>query len=509
MARDHRRSGPATSRRAHRRADASAGLAGMVTAAALVVAGCATTASTSPSASVPPTNAGPTTIGPIALGVNVSSWDPLYTGASAAFINTLMESAGVRQLRYPGGSFADEYQWSTNTDTAKCPGAVTTACSRPDPLGFDLFGAQAHSAGASTFVTVDYGSGTPAEASQWVAHAGSGPQTGLGQWEVGNESYSCFEANQHLAGSPTFVQGYTPGGSVCPSTKEMARSYAVHALPYLQAMKGADPGIRIGVPWAFSGAVANGAGVSDADTWNAEILHALRSDISFVDAHWYPFDTIQGVGAPQILSSVRRIPSAADHIRSMLHRYAPGARFTVGETNISERPTTADFGPVSALFAAATSLEWLSAGAVSIDWWDLNNYGAPTTGDFGLLSSGSPETALTNSPFPPYYGEVLASMLTAPGSRLRTLAAAPSSVLGFESDLHGQRSVLLVNAAPNRQLVATPSWFRHGSPIHVETYSAATSTGSEPIVGTTASSTTKVPLPAESIVVLSGTPKSS
>jgi hypothetical protein len=384
-----------------------------------------------------------------------------------------------------------------------------TACSRPDPLGFDLFGAQAHSAGASTFVTVDYGSGTPAEASQWVAHAGSGPQTGLGQWEVGNESYSCYEANQHLAGSPTFVQGYTPGGSVCPSTKAMARSYAVNALPYLQAMKGADPGIRIGVPWAFSGAVANGAGVSDADTWNAEILHALGADISFVDAHWYPFDTIQGVGAPQILSSVRRIPSAADHIRSMLHRYAPGARFTVGETNISERPTTADFGPVSALFAAATSLEWLSAGAVSIDWWDLNNYGAPTTGDFGLLSSGSPETAPTNSPFPPYYGEVLASTLTAPGSRLRTLAAAPSSLLGFESDLHGQRSVLLVNAAPNRQLVATPSWFRHGSLIHVETYSAATSTGSEPIVGTTASSTTKVPLPAESIVVLSGTPKSS
>ena len=201
---------------------------------------------------------------------------------------------------------------------------------------------------------------------------------------------------------------------------------------------------------------------------------ALHSKVSFVDAHWYPFDTIQGVSSQQILGSVRRIPSAADHIRSMLHRYAPQARFTVGETNISERPTTADFGPVSALFAAATSLEWLAAGALGVDWWDLNNYGTPTTGDFGLLSSGSPESQPANSPLPPYYGEVLASRLTSAGSRLRTLSALPASLLGFESDLHGQRSVLLVNPAPNRRTSSTPGWFRPaGRPL--ETYSAATS----------------------------------
>jgi hypothetical protein len=477
----------------------------MVVVAALVVAGCATTDSTTPaSTSIPSTSAGPTTIGPAALGVNVNSWDPLYTGATAAVINTLMESAGVRQLRYPGGSFADEYQWSSNTDSAKCPGTVTPACSRPDPLGFDLFETQARSAGASTLVTVNYGSGTPIEAAQWVAHARSIPNTAVPLWEVGNESYSCYETNQHLADSPTYVNGYTPGGSVCPATEEMARSYSVNALPYFQAMKEADPSARIGVPWAFSGAVANGAGVSEADTWNAEVLRALRSDISFVDAHWYPFNAIHGVSAQQIISSVRRIPSAADHIRSMLHRYAPRATFTVGETNISERPTTADFGPVSALFAAATSLEWLSAGAVSVDWWDLNNYGSSTTGDFGLLSSGSPETEPANSPFPPYYGEALASMLTAPGSHLRALSVAPLSSFGFESDLRGRRNVLLVNASPNRQFVVTPTWFSHTSQIHIDTYSAATSTDREPIVVSTTSSTGKVSLPAESIVVLSG-----
>jgi hypothetical protein len=325
---------------------------------------------------------------------------------------------------------------------------------------------------------------------------------------VGSDSYSCYETNEHLSGNPTFVKGYRPGGSVCPSTKTMARSYAANALPYLLAMKNADGSVHIGVPWAFDASAANGAGVSDADTWNVEVLRALHSHISFVDAHWYPFDTIQGVSAQQILASVDRIPSAAEHIRSTLHRYAPHAGFTVGEADISERPTTADFGPISALFAAATSLEWLATGAISVDWWDLNNYGSPTTGDFGLMSSGSPEPEPADSPLPPYYGLELSSMLTTAGSHLRALGHMQGSVLGFESDLHGGRSVLLVNAAPTRRSIVAPNLFRPGWPMQVATYSAATFADDEPIVGTTDLWTSKVSLPAESIVVLSGSPSS-
>ncbi len=375
MVRGHQTKRPVPSRHSARPAKArAAGWVGLVAVAVLVAAGCVTTVSTSPTTTIPSASTGLATVGPAALGVNVAAWDPLYAGAGSDFISTLMKSAGLRQMRYPGGSFADEYDWIDTTDSVKCTGAVTVSCRRLDPLGFDAFAARAQSVGASTLVTVNYGSGTPAEAGQWVAHTAGDPSSGTALWEVGNESYSCYETNQHLAGSPTFVSGYVPDGSVCPSTGVMARSYAANAPPYFVAMRKADPRAQIGVPWAFQPSVANGAGVSDADTWNRGILRALGSNVSFVDAHWYPFDTIQGVSAEQILASVRRIPSAADDIRSTLHRYAPTATFTIGETNISERPTTTDFGPVSALFAAATSLEWLSAGASSVDWWDLNNY---------------------------------------------------------------------------------------------------------------------------------------
>ena len=507
---DHQRTRTVMSRRARRLANLrTTGFAVLAGVAVVVIVGCATTVPPSPPTTTAPPGPGPATVGPVALGVNVASWDPLYAGTNAAFVDALMKSAGLRQLRYPGGSFADDFDWSSTTDSASCKGAITSSCSRSDPLSFDRFAAQAHSAGASTFVTVNYGSGTPTEAAQWVAHAAGVPTSGPMLWEVGDESYSCYESNEHLAAAPTFVHGYRPGGGVCPSTKVMARSYAANARSYLVAMKHADPSAQIGVPWAFQGSVANGAGVADADSWNAEVLHALRSNVSFVDAHWYPFDTIEGVSSQQILASVRRIPFAADHIRSTLHRYAPQATFTVGETNISERPTTADFGPVSALFAAATSLEWLAAGATGVDWWDLNNFGSPTTGDFGLLSSGSPETEPADAPLPPYYGEVLASMLTSPGSRLRALAALTDSALGFESDLHGRRTVLLVNPAPNRRSLVTPGWFRPAWPTQIETYSAGTSADSEPIVGSTVSWNSRVSLPAESIVVLSGDASSS
>jgi len=488
MSRLHRTTGPADARR--RRRDRVAGVVALVS---LLLAGCVTRLA-SPTDTLPSTEAGPSTLGPDPLGVNVAAWDSLYAGSATTRVDGLIAGAGLRQLRYPGGSTADNYHW--------------TSTSRLDPLTFDRLETAAHQAGASIFVTVNYGSGTPGEAAAWIAHATSRRDPAVTLWEVGNESYSCYETNHHLAGSPTFVRHYRPGRSACPATGEMARSYAANALPYLRAMDRADPTARIGVPWALSGAVAGGAGVTDPDTWNDVVLRGLRSRVGFVDVHWYPFNTLQGVSEQQIMDSVQRIPSVARHIRSTLGRYAPKATFTVGEANISERPTTADFDPVAALFAAATSLEWLSAGAGSVDWWDLHNNGSPAGGDFGLLSSGAGEDEPAQTPFPPYYGELMAAMLARPGSHLRSFTTATPSVFGFESDLAGQRSVLLINDDASRASTVSPTWFRPGLQLVVNTYSPATANGATPIRGSSAASTVNVPLPPESIVVLSGTPSS-
>ena len=470
---------------------------------ALSAGGCSTGQGGSPA---PAVQAG-RTLGPLALGVNVAAWDGAYSSTGAATINDRLRAAGLRLLRYPGGSWADEYDWSTNTDTSACVGPVTASCTSTDPLGFDVFSAQARAAGASSFVTVNYGSGTPIQAADWVSHAKSTEGNAVVLWEVGNESYSCHETNDHLAQPPSSVQGYRPGGPVCPTTAVMAGSYALHSLPYLKAMKHADPSARIGVPWAFTKAEAAGSAVTDARSWNDKVLRADSPDVNFVDAHWYPFGSVSDVTGQQILDSVRRIPAVAAAMRATLERLAPNAAIVVGETDISNQATTLDFQPVAALFAAATSLEWLSQGAESVNWWDLNNFGSPGGGDFGLLSSGSPEAEPAGDPLPPYFGEQLASMLTSPGSRLTPLGTGKPTLLGFRSDRNGGRRVLLINTDASHPVTITPSWFRNGSTIETATYGASTAASPSPIVYSTTPSDSPFPLPAQSMVVLSGTPR--
>jgi hypothetical protein len=446
-------------------------------------------------------------VGPLALGVNVAAWDSTYTGAGVSAINHLLASSGVTLLRYPGGSWADEFDWSNGTDTSKCTGTATTSCTGTDPLGFSLFARHARAIGGSMFATVNYGSGTPSEAAAWVTRANKAKHQAVALWEVGNETYSCYETNHHLADSPTYVTGYTPNGSVCPSTTVMAKSYAADVQPYLAAMKKADPDARIGMPWAFNGDQAQGAGVNDAMLWNTEVLKATKADVSFVDAHWYPYDQVSGVSDQQILLSTRKIPAAAEQIRKTLARDLPGGGFVIGETNISEQPTTLNFQPVSALFAAATSLSWLAQGAESVVWWDLNNFGSPTTGDYGVLSSGGTETGAAGTPLPPYYGELLASTLTTDGSTVGTTPTGSADTLGYRSDLGHQRHVLLINTSSTSTVTVSDRWFASGSTLHLQSYGPSSASTATPAVSSTAKAGASVEVPAGSMVVMTGEPR--
>jgi hypothetical protein len=462
--------------------------------------GAPTTTAVAPA---PEPAAGPVSLGPAALGVNVAAWDSVYTGANVDPINALLQGAGIGLLRFPGGTWADEYNWNTNSDTSKCQGS-SPSCASSDPLSYDAFASQTKAIGASQFLTVNYGSGTPAEAASWVSYTNAAHPDGTTLWEVGNESYACYETNQHLAGSPTFVRGYSPNGSVCPPTSVWANSYAVNAVPYLTAMKQADPTAQIGVPWAFNQDETVGAGIHDSAAWNETVLPAVKSEISFVDAHWYPFDSANGLSDQQILATVGAIPAAAADIRSTLHRLDPTAYFVVGETNISTVQSPLDFQPVSALFAAATNLEWLAQGAQTVDWWDLSNFGSPTSGDYGLLSSGAPETTPAGTPMAPYYGEQLASALTTSGSQLEAVNTGSPNLLAFESSLKKQRRVLFVNTNPSAPATVSNKWFTKGQKVDTSTYSAATSGSAQPIVDATITAGSNLSLPAMSIVVESG-----
>ena len=221
------------------------------------------------------------------LGVNVAPWNGVYaSGPGRDVIQPMLAAAGIRQQRFGGGSYADFYDWQTNTSIGNClPGnphaSFTSGCASPGQLSFGQFSARARAIGAQSFVTVNYGSGTPALAAAWVSAAARTPGERVALWEVGNESYGCYEVNNPLAGPPARYQGYRPAtGSAagqyqtCPTTTEgpaagtktLARSYAANALPFLRAMKAADPSARLGVPWLLT--TPGQGGAAQSPNWN-------------------------------------------------------------------------------------------------------------------------------------------------------------------------------------------------------------------------------------------------
>jgi hypothetical protein len=472
----------------------------------------------------------------IALGLNAAPWDSTYAASGGVdVINPLLRSAGIGLLRYGGGSYADFYDWQTNSNIQNClpydaTAPFTGGCAASSVLGFDQFSKQAKTIGADSFVTVNYGSGTPSEAAAWVAHSLTTPRDSVALWEVGNETYGCWEVNNWLAKPPESFRGYTPNtyrtshgvreNPTCPQTRlgsragtaTLANSYAAHARAFLAAMRKAEPRAELGVPWAF-GSNMLGASVPFHAEWDNTVLREDGKYIGFVDAHYYPFafQGSTGGGNPtdqQVLLSLKAVPSQYAQIRAELRRYVPRAQVVIGETGVSPSPTTTVCTPAGALYAAGDVLSWLAAGAESVDWWDMNNGGNSgatcTNADFGMFTSGSPPVPET-----PYYGYLLASVLARPGALVSAMPTSnPRVVLAYQSRLPGGgEAVAFINTRIHwSQRVRFSPQVRLRGKLMTLSYTAAlqNSTDSRIITGTASASSFSrgISLPPESIVIL-------
>jgi hypothetical protein len=407
------------------------------------------------------------------LGINIPTWDFLYTGSSGSVVQAMLKKAGVDQIRYGGGTVADMYDWQTDTDIQKCGGDTATsefyaACAVKDALDFSLYSENARAIHAQSFVTVNYGSGTPAIAAAWVKQAKDTPGQQVALWEIGNENYGCWEDNNELAGAPEDYVGYEPTvDATCPMVTEgnadgmetMATSYAANALTFMTAMRAQNPSADLGVPWAFGWSPGTaGASVVDNTEWNDIVLGDDAKYIGFVDVHYYPFGFGGNTGGAnptnqQVLQALFDIPSLYSQVRGTLNTYDPSAKVVVGETGVTYLPTTIPCTPTGALFAAGDALSWLAAGAQSIDWWQLNSYG-----NTGTACVNPDEGMVTSSPKPvaetPYIGYLLASALTQPGARLQFLSTSdPAGVMAFQSVLKdGKVVVAFINTGGSKRV---------------------------------------------------------
>ncbi len=475
-------------RLAHARRFRLAGLAAAIPLAAVGAIAVATQPASAATTATVTINAGQAlaTIPSTGVGINVAVYDSDMNGSS---IPGLLKSGGFGAVRYPGGGYADGYNWQTNT--------VTGGYVAPN-TDFDTYMGTVRAAGAQPILTANYGSGTPQEAAAWVQYANVTKGYGAKYWEIGNEVYGNGE--------------YGATWETDTHSSHSATTYATNLLQYVSAMKAVDPSIKIGAVLTTPGYWPDGiVGTGDTMDWNHTVLSIAGPKIDFVIVHHYPNSTSEAdlLGKPQA-----DIPGMASTLRSLINQYAgsnaPNVGIAVTEANANAYKDTAPNG----LFAPDEYLTWMENGAFTLDWWDMHNGtdcssvttvdGATDYNDGGMLSSGSGNSCepAQDTPFPAYYGTEMISRL---GSAGDTLVAAGSSTSLLSAHAvkraNGDVDVMLINKDPNNDATVSLSYngFTPSSaaPTVYSYLKNATSIGSA-MTGSATSQT----VPAYSIVVV-------
>jgi hypothetical protein len=456
-----------------------------LTGAALTLGGTAGAAGHTASAATPAVNItvnageGLGTVPSTAYGLNQAVWDAQMN--SPASVN-LLSQGGIGMMRYPGGSYADAYDWQSNTVTG---GYVAPG------TDFDSFMGTVNAAGAQAILIANYGSGTPQEAADWVRYANVTKGYHDQYWEVGNEIYgngyygADWETDNHASKSPA--------------------TYASNVIQYASAMKAVDPTIKVGAVLTLPGnwpdsVVASG----DTQDWNQAVLSIAGSSIDFVIVHYYPSPG----SAAASLQTPQQLPGELAQLRQEIDQYAgpqaPNIGIALTETDSNYLMDTQP----GALYAADTYFTALENGVFTMDWWDTRNGeatvgaapdGATDYGDEGIFSSGQCnggnvcEPAL-NTPFPSYYAISMLSKVALPGDTLvRAGSDNPLVSVHAARNANGDLSVELVNKDPSNAYAvslhyagwqpstATPTVYTYGDEASSITQAQQGSSGTQVI----------------------------
>jgi hypothetical protein len=379
------------------------------------------------------------------FGLNTAVWDDDFDTTTTV---GLLQEVGSKLLRFPGGSLSDQYHWATGTSLTNTWQWATS---------FASFINVVTNIGVHTIITVNYGTGTPAEAAAWVSDANITNHLGLKYWEIGNECYGTWETDSNTYPNDPYT-------------------YAVRAQQYIQQMKAIDPTIKIGVVAApGEDSYVNYATLSATNTitgqvhhgWTPVVLSTLKNlgvTPDFIINHRYqeysaPNSSASADCDALLLQSTPAWAGDAMDLRKQINGY-----FGAGGTNIEMLVTenNSDSGAqgrqstslVNALYYADSLGQLMQTEFNSYIWWDLRN-GSDTTGSFdptlyGWRNNGDiAMVGNSTNRYPPFYAAKLMQHFVQGGE---TVLAATSdfSLLSAYASRHadGSISLLVINKNP-------------------------------------------------------------
>ena len=384
------------------------------------------------------------------FGINAAVWDGVFDTTTTIDLLTEM---GNQALRFPGGSLSDDYHWATNTTDGNTWQWATS---------FDMFAHVATTVGSQVFITVNYGSGTPAEAAGWVRAANVTNHYGFKYWEVGNENYGSWETDNN-------------------SRPHDPYTYAQRYAQYYSQMKAVDPTIKIGAV-AVTGedsyanytdhSALNPRTGQQHNGWTPVMLATLRSlgvTPDFLIYHRYP----QAPGAESdqglLLSSGTWATDAAD-LRQQLNDYLGGAAASVEldcteNNSVYSNPGKQTTSLVNGLFLADSVCAAMQTEFNAVMWWDLRNgqettnnnsadlYGWREYGDYGVADSADP--AGPADTYPAFYAARLLQYFARGGDQLVASASDyPLMSVCAAKRTDGSLGLLVINKSATAALNA-------------------------------------------------------
>ena len=333
------------------------------------------------------------------IGMNMAAWYDVVGNATA--VNGAFAQAGIRAIRWPGGSWSDEYHWQTPNSSSN-PNLPFMCANNSSgiPNGSTTWG------GYSTFaefvtsivqggnydlaLTADYGTnaactgpGQPSEAAAWVAAALADGIT-VSHMTVGNEEYGTWETDLH-----------TPANNAATYAAATAGPSGYYAL-----IKAASPNTLVGVS----------VNPGNSPAWDPTVL--ANAPYDFVEYHFYPETPGQENDTFLVQQAAQELTTYINTIKSELNTAGkPNTPIYVGEIGGPySNPGKQSWSITQGLYAGQVLGEMMNDGVSRLTWWigfgncngtsgnDTSSvYGWQNFGAYNVFSDGPSESSCPNA----------------------------------------------------------------------------------------------------------------
>jgi hypothetical protein len=418
------------------------------------------------------------------IGMNMAAWYDLVGNATA--VNGAFAQAGIRAIRWPGGSWSDEYHWQTpnNSSNPNLPFMCANNSSGV-PNGSTSWG------GYSTFeqfvtsivqggnydlaLTADYGTnaactgpGQPTEAATWVAAALTDGIT-VSHMTVGNEEYGTWETDLH-----------TPANNAATYAAAVAGTSGYYA-----SIKAASKNTLVGVS----------VNPGNSPAWDPTVL--ANAPYDFVEYHYYPETPGQESDTFLVQQAAQELTANINTIKSELNTAGkPNTPIYVGEIGGPySNPGKQSWSITQGLYAGQVLGEMMNDGVSRLTWWigfgncngtagndSSSVYGWQSFGAYNVFSDGLAETTCPNAGptgtmSPTARAFQLFSNVAVNGEYelTATVAGDKTNVRAYAATNGGGTALVLfnLNENANAPVTITLSGISSATTVTVETYDKA------------------------------------